>query len=348
MLRATATFRSVYFSEQSPVLTQAASALGLKSNVWVEDWFVNQPKNNLAPGKKAPNATKVTLWKSLELFNADQLIKRDQSPAAPELNATVHSALLSQRPYGKSIAFDMEAIATKNGYNSKWWIPAGKTWGKTSEFVPRDLKDNAHKFFITGSVNVFPLETLKGAQAFLDLPISGATRRFFKDEGDRATALKAFAAEHGFKSGLFFTDKQLQRANIEVKPDATPCAVAAGDFGASNNNFACYNIEQLEGYENILLSLGRYGNPDKPVYMFSGMEVRSKAVQDAQAKYTQNYWVTVRDVEENMWSLRSDDERPVSNSTVEFTNNFYNVEQLVNPVEGFARAGLLDMVVREQ
>lgn len=348
MLRASVTFRNVYFSEQSPALAQASAALGLKSNIWVEDWFVNQPKNNLAPTKKAANPTKVTLWKSLELYNADQLIKRDQTPASPELNASVHSALVSQRPYGKNMAFDMDAIATKNNYTSKWWIPAGKTWGKASEFVTRDAKDNAHKFFITGAVTVFPLETLKGAQAYLDQPISGASRRFFKEDGDRANALKAFVKEHGFGSSLFFTDKQLQRAGIEVNPKATPCAVAAGDYGSSNPSYSCYNIEQLEGYENILVSLGRYGNPDKPVYLFSGTEVQSKAVHDAQSKYTQKYWVSARDAEENLWRLRSDDESPVSNSTVEFTNNFFNVEQLVKPVEGFSRAGLLDMVIRQQ
>lgn len=349
MLRATTAVRNIYFSEQSPVLTQAAAALGLKTNIWVEDWFVNQPKNKLAPGKKAANPTKVTLWKSLELFNADQLMLRDQTPAAPEINATAHSSLVSQRPYGKSMAFDMEAIATKNSYTSKWWIPVGKTWGSASEYLQRDAKDSAHKFFITGAVNVYPLETLSGVKPYMGLPISGASRRFFKEDGERAATLKAFAAENGFNSPLYFTDKQLQRAGIEVKADATPCPVAASDMGTSrsSSNFVCYNIEQLEGFERILESLGRYGNPDAPVYLFSGMDAKAKAIHDAQSNYTQRYWVTARDVEENMWSLRSDSEKPVSTSTLEFNNNFFNVEQLANPVEGFARAGLLDMVIRQ-
>lgn len=344
MLRSTVAARQVYFSEQSPVLAQAAAALGLKSNVWVEDWLVNQPKNNLKPGKSAPNPSKVTLWKALELYNADQLLKRDQSSAAPEVNASVHSAVVSQRPYGKSMSFDMDAIAVKNNYESKWWIPAGKTWGRNSEYVPRDFKDSPHRFFITGAVNVYPLETLEGSQTLLQTPISGSSRRFFKEDGERAEALRAFVKSNGFSSYLFFTDKQLNRAGIEIKPDAVPAVIASGE---TSSNFAVYNIEQLAGYENILASIGRYGTPETPVYLFSGMEVKSKAVQDAQSKFTQRYWVSVRDVEENQWSLRSDTERPTSSSTMEFTNNFINVEQLVNPAEGFARAGLLDMVVKQ-
>eukprot|EP00744_Colponema_vietnamica_P006258 GILI01009101.1.p1 GENE.GILI01009101.1~~GILI01009101.1.p1 ORF type:complete len:345 (-),score=115.60 GILI01009101.1:212-1246(-) len=344
MLRSTAIFRQVYFTEQSPALVQAAAALGLKSNVWVEEWMLNQPANNLKPGKKAPNPSKVTLWKSLELYNADQLSKRDQSPAAPEVNASAHSAVVSQRPYGKAMAFDMEAISVKNSYASKWWIPAGKTWGRSSEYLPRDSKEQPHKFFITGAVSLYPLETLEGSTTLLKTPISGGTRRFFKEDGDRAEALRAFAKSNGFSSYLFFTDKQLNRAGIEIKPDAVPIAISSGE---STNNYSVYNIEQLAGYENILASIGRYGNPDAPVYLFSGMEVKSKSVQDAQKKFTQRYWVSHRDIEQNLWSLASESERPISSSSVEFANNFINVEQLVNPTEGFARAGLLEMVVKQ-
>lgn len=339
MLRRTTVVKAVVFTEQSPVLRQAATALGLKSNVWVEDWFVRTSKTyNVtdmdASGKQiAP--TKISIWKYFELFNQSQL----HSNQDIDFNPPVHTSLSTRKPYGKGISFEMDDLTAKNSYSSKLWVPTSKTMGSQPEFSPID-NAKPHKFFITGNVAVYPLELLGGADKdeLLLTPISAASRRFYSRKSPQTESLKQVCVENGFESGLFFTDKQLQKANIAVRPDATPFVASTDGSGS----YVAFNIEQLESHENILASLGRYGSPAEPVYLFSGIEVKSLKMIDAQSNFTEKYWVTQKDVQDNQWQLKEGATGVAMGSTT-FDLSFFNVAQLENPAEGFARAGLLEM-----
>lgn len=340
MLRRTVVTNAVVFTEQSPVLRQAATALGLKSNVWVEDWFVQTSKTyNVtdvdSKGKKiAP--TKVSIWKYFELFNKSQLTANVDI----DLEPSVHTAYSTRKPYGKGISFEMDHICAVNSYNSKLWISTGKTMGAAPDFTIPERNTKPHKFYITGNVALYPLELLGGADKdeLLHTPISASSRRFYSKKSPQTQALEDFCAENGFQSGLFFTEKQLKNANIAVKPDAVP--LTSSSEGSSG--YVAYNIEQLENHENILASLGRYGSPDTPVYLFSGLDVKSPTIISTQDAFTEKYWVTQKDVQDNQWQLK-DGAKGVPMGTSSFELHYFNVEQLENPTEGFARAGLLEM-----
>lgn len=347
MFRNSIVRKMVVFTDQSPVLRQAADSLKLSSNIWLEDWVVTRGTRNwnlIVPD--GINPTKVSVWKYFEVYNSDQLLDSvTKQPLKNEVNLR-HTSMATKKPYGKSISKDMEGVAVEHNYGSKWWVSAGQTMGKLPKYEVRDPKERPHKFHIISQTNLFPLGKLKGTSVKLleKLPISGSTRRYMMEDTEQSKELMACAEQRHFSSNLWFTEKQLELGRMNIREGEVPIDISTSSSFAQQN-FTVYNIEQLENWEHILSAMGRYGTPEEPVFFFSGIKVANDDILNMQAErgFKQNYWVSGRDIEKNMWAFKDGEiERGVQMGSG-LKNSYYNVVQLELPLEGFCKAGLLEL-----
>ncbi|CAJ1026106.1 hypothetical protein Q4I30_004077 [Leishmania utingensis] len=318
----------VVFSQQHHILESNQRARNSPSNVWVEDWEVDRlgmkPESGALP-------TQLVLDKQLELFNFDQLLSPPEVMEAPK-----HSSYSSRKVYGERLQFELNDRAQRHSYQSKWWITRGQAYKENLQF-----KANARSSILLtkSQIKLFHSSQLSGGDALQQYPVSGGSRRVYSKKGDIFQLLQDHIKSNDFNSGLYFTRRQIEFFKLSPLPDQVPVVQEA----LTDDRHLIYNVDQLEDPHLALKTLQR-APVNVPTFLLSGEPIMSENTKKFPKTFRSNFWLTGRDAELYQWPIRESEKRrgvPFSSGTsspVQY--ELFNVEQLSNPDEAFARAGL--------
>ncbi|CAM36592.1 putative mitochondrial RNA binding protein [Leishmania braziliensis MHOM/BR/75/M2904] len=318
----------VVFSQQHHILESNQRARNSPSNVWVEDWEVDRlgmkPESGALP-------TQLVLDKQLELFNFDQLLSPPEVMEAPK-----HSSYSSRKVYGERLQFELNDRAQRHSYQSKWWITRGQAYKENLQF-----KANARSSILLtkSQIKLFHSSQLSGGDALQQYPVSGGSRRVYSKKGDIFQLLQDHIKSNDFNSGLYFTRRQIEFFKLSPLPDQVPVVQEA----LTGDRHLIYNVDQLEDPHLALKTLQR-APVNVPTFLLSGEPIMSENTKKFPKTFRSNFWLTGRDAELYQWPIRESEKRrgvPFSSGTsspVQY--ELFNVEQLSNPDEAFARAGL--------
>ena len=318
----------VVYSQQSPVLIANQASRNSDSNMWIEEWEL--PRLGLAVNPQDNIPTSVTITKQLELFNADLL----ESPL-DVIEAPQHFSYATRKPYGTKLQLELSDRAMKSSFVSKAWLSRGS--------IKKDglsLKQNARPAIVltSGAVRLFHVSQLVGAVDQLAYwPVSGGTRRFYAKESEQFNALSQSVIDNQFSSALFFSTKQLETLQLHVKQDAT--AIQLASTGNANNQFAFFNVDQLVGPEEALVSLNRV-EPSVDSFLLTGEAIQLTALLPKH--FQSKYWISARDCQMYKFQIKPEElNNGVVLSASRNSTHLFNVDQLVNPEQGFQKAGLV-------
>lgn len=318
----------VVFSQQHHILESNQKARNSPSNVWVEDWEAE--RFNLKPEPGAV-PTQLVLDKQLELFNFDQLISPPEVMEAPK-----HSSYSSRKVYGEKLQFELNDRAQKHNFQSKWWITKAQAAKENLQF-----KSNARgNILLTRSqIRLFHSSQLIGGDTLMQQPVSGGSRRLYSRKGDSYNSMREHMKANDFNSGLYFTRRQLEFFKLSIQPNQVPLMQ---EF-SSGDRFLIYNVDQLEDPHLALKTLQR-APVQVPTFLLSGEAIQSENAKKFPRTFKSNYWLTGRDAELYQWPIRESEKRrgvPFNTGgSSSMQLELYNVEQLTNPEEAFAKAGL--------
>lgn len=321
------------FSEQHPVLKNNELGFEYKSNVWVEEWEAKNP-DRLPALKPDARPTDISgLESTIKMFNLSQL---EGNLAEFDVEPPVPSSMSTRQPYGAQMAFELSTAKTARNWTSNWFCGNG--------FV------NKYKLRLKGGYRdvkpvVVPIKTkvqLFNASQFVDPSavertiISGGSRLAYARGSDFETVLSQHREENNFRTGLYFTQKQLEELDLMARADARGCP-----FGTMNH-MELYNIEAVEDHQNLLLAHQR-ANPQRHMFFFSGRDVPENMWAELDnMSYSMKLWLS-------SWDLKSHKLKLIENAPrVKYQNvnanstplMLYNVEQLEDPAKGFKKAGL--------
>jgi hypothetical protein len=314
------------FTEQSDILMNNAKHRHFKSNVWfeVEDAWWTKNYATLKP-KEAP--TQASIQRRIELYNADQLVKRPE-----ELDQrAAHSSARTMAPYSQAFQEELERTAKMHGFASKWWMSEREITKRNA-----NLRQGARPSVIImrATAQLVNADQFDKPEALAAVPLSAATKKPYARELQEL--LSADVEKNKYPTGLYFTVKQLEALGLDglVKPEAP--------FVAHNmtfRGFTVYNVDELADSENILKSLQRF-----PVttdsYLLSGKPVGATLAPNlAAAGKKSKYWVSERDVEARKWKVLPGCKGVSADAKEGKQIMFYSVHQLSNPAEGFKKAG---------
>jgi hypothetical protein len=322
------------FTEQSEVLANTAKHRGFNSNVWVEAddaWWtkaLSPLKHGEVPVREVP------IQRRIELYNVDQLVKRPQD--LPK--AAAHSSMRTSAPFGGRFQEELETKAKIHGFASKWWLSRAVMRKQELE-----LRRGAAPVvvMITGRADLYNAEQFQEPSAIAATPFSGLSKKPYRAE--TADALRAFAAEKKFSSGLFFTLKQLEGLGLGdlVAPGAEPLALPVSKNSMSGS-LTLYNVESIVKGDALAQEMQRYP-VDVDTYLISGRPVgEGVKAQCAAAGYASKYWVSGRDVEMRKLKVRPD-AKSVEHAALRDREQpmvkYFNVHQLTDPTYAFRLAG---------
>ncbi|KAG5504399.1 hypothetical protein JKF63_04850 [Porcisia hertigi] len=325
---ATANRNIVVFSQQHHVLESNQRARNSPSNVWIEDWEAERIGIKPEPGALP---TQLVLDKQLELYNFDQLLSPPEVMEAPK-----HSSYSSRKVYGERLQFELNDRAQRHSYQSRWWITRGQAYKDNLQF-----KANARpSILLTKSqIKLFHSSQLSGGDALQQYPVSGGTRRVYSKKGEVFQILQDHIKSNEFNSGLYFTRRQMEFFKLVPLPDQVPVVQET----ASGDRHLIYNVDQLEDPHLALKTLQR-APVNLPTFLLSGEPIMSDNTKKFPKTFRSNYWLTGRDAELYQWPIKETEKRrgvPFSSGTSSpIQYELFNVEQLSNPDEAFARAGL--------
>ncbi|KAH9593399.1 hypothetical protein LSM04_003165 [Trypanosoma melophagium] len=317
----------VVFSQQHHILEGNQKARSSPSNVWIEDWEVEGHGLRPEPGAVP---TQLLLDKPLELFNFDQLLSPPEVMEAPK-----HSSYSSRKMYGEKLQFELNDRAQKHGFQSKWWLTRAQAMKNSLTF-----KGNARSSIILtkSSLKLYHSSQLIGGESLMTHPVSGGSRKLYSKKGEAFQVLSDNIRQNNFNSGLYFTNRQLEFFKLAVQPNQTPVVLDI----SSGERYLIYNVEQLEDPELALKTLDR-SPVNIPTFLLSGEPIQHESMKKL-PKFKSNYWLSGRDAELYQWPIKESEKKkgvPLRNEgSGTLQVELYNVEQLVNPEEAFAKAGL--------
>ncbi|ORC89213.1 mitochondrial RNA binding protein [Trypanosoma theileri] len=317
----------VVFSQQHHILEGNQKARSSPSNVWIEDWEVEG--HGLRP-EPAAVPTQLLLDKPLELFNFDQLLSPPEVMEAPK-----HSSYSSRKMYGEKLQFELNDRAQKHGFQSKWWLTRAQAMKNSLTF-----KGNARSSIILtkSSLKLYHSSQLIGGESLMTHPVSGGSRKLYSKKGEAFQVLSDNIRQNNFNSGLYFTNRQLEFFKLAVQPNQTPVVLDI----SSGERYLIYNVEQLEDPELALKTLDR-SPVNIPTFLLSGEPIQHESMKKL-PKFKSNYWLSGRDAELYQWPIKDSEKKkgvPLRNEgSGTLQVELYNVEQLANPEEAFAKAGL--------
>lgn len=318
----------VVFSQQHHILESNQKARNSPSNVWIEDWEVERLGMKPEPGALP---TQLLVDKQLELYNFDQLLSPPEVMEAPK-----HSSYISRKVYGERLQFELNDRAQRHSYLSKWWITRSQANKENLQF-----KTNTRSCIILtkSQIKLFHSSQLGGGEALQQYPVSGGSRRLYSKRGDIFQILQDHIKSNDFNSGLYFTRRQLEFFKLSPLPDQIPVVQEA----SSGDRHLIYNVDQLEDPHLALKTLQR-APVNVPTFLLSGEPIMSEASKKFPKTFRSNYWLTGRDAELYQWPIKDSEKRrgvPFSSgNSAPVQYEMFNVEQLSNPDEAFARAGL--------
>lgn len=318
----------VVFSQQHHILESNQKARGSPSNVWVEDWEVD--RLGLTPEEGAL-PTQLLLDKQLELFNFDQIITPPEVMEAPR-----NSSYFSRKPYGEKLQFELNDRAQKHNFQSKWWITKSQAFKENLQ-----LKNNARASVVLtkGNLKLFHTSQLTGGEAMMQFPVSGGSRKPYNAKGEAFAVLQEHIKTNDFNSGLYFTRRQLDFFKLAVEPSAQPVLQEM----SSGERYLIFNVDQLEDPSVALKTLQR-SPVSVPTFLLSGEPIQHESAKKFPKTFKSNYWLTGRDAELYQWPIREAERRKgvafQQGGSAPLQIELYNVEQLTNPEEAFAKAGL--------
>ncbi|KAG5478683.1 hypothetical protein LSCM1_06087 [Leishmania martiniquensis] len=324
----TAGRKIVVFSQQHHILESNQRARNSPSNVWVEDWEAERlgmkPESGALP-------TQLVLDKQLELYNFDQLLSPPEVMEAPK-----HSSYSSRKVYGERLQFELNDRAQRHSFQSKWWITRGQAYKENLQF-----KANARSSILLtkSQIKLFHSSQLSGGDALQQYPVSGGSRRVYSKKGETYQILQDHIKSNDFNSGLYFTRRQMEFFKLTPLPDQLPVVQEA----STGDRHLIYNVDQLEDPHLALKTLQR-APVNVPTFLLSGEPIMSENTRKFPKTFRSNYWLTGRDAELYQWPIKESEKRrgvPFSSGTSSSVQyELFNVEQLSNPDEAFARAGL--------
>lgn len=325
---ATARRSIVVYSQQHHVLESNQKARGSPSNIWIEDWELERNDLKLEQGAVA---TQLLLDKQVELYNFDQLLAPPEVMEAPR-----HSSYGSRKVYGERLQFELNDRAQKHGYQSKWWLTRYQAQKENLQF-----KSNARSSVVLCKdlLKLFHSSQLIGGETLLQSPVSGGSRRLYSKRSEQHTLLRDHIKNNNFNSGLYFTRRQIDFFKLSVNPSQMP---VLQDIN-SGERFVIYNVDQLEDPQLALKTLQR-SPVSMPTFLLSGEPIQSDSAKKFPTHFRSNYWLTGRDAELYQWPIKESEKRKGvpfhSSGAATMQIELYNVEQLNNPEEAFAKAGL--------
>ncbi|AAZ13041.1 mitochondrial RNA binding protein [Trypanosoma equiperdum] len=317
----------VVFSQQHHILESNQKARSSPSNVWIEDWEAESYGLTPEPGAVS---TQLLLDKPLELYNFDQLLSPPEVMEAPK-----HSSYSSRKVYGEKLQFELNDRAQKHGFHSKWWLTRTQAVKNALTF-----KNNARSSIILSksSLRLYHSSQLVGGEALMTHPVSGGSRKLYSRKGDAYQVLCEHIRQNAFNSGLYFTRRQLEFFKLAVQPSQAPVMMDV----SSGERFLIFNVEQLEDPEVALRTLDR-SPVSIPTFLLSGEPMQHEGVKRL-PRFKSNYWLSGRDAELYQWPIKeSEKKRGVTlknEGSASLQVELFNVEQLANPEEAFAKAGL--------
>ncbi|KAG8343587.1 hypothetical protein ERJ75_001062900 [Trypanosoma vivax] len=317
----------VVFSQQHHILESNQKARSSPSNLWIEDWEIDYHGMIPEPGAVS---TQLILDKPLELFNFDQLLTPPEVMEAPK-----HSSYSSRKMYSEKLQFELNDRSQKHGFQSRWWLTRSQATKNGLAF-----KDNARSSIILTkiSLRLYHTSQVVGGDALMTHPVSGGSRKLYNKKGDAYNVLSEHIRQYAFNSGLYFTRRQLEFFKLAVQPNQAPVLLDV----ASGDRYLIYNVEQLVDPDVALRTLDR-SPVSIPTFLLSGEPIRHEGMKRA-ARYKSNYWLSGRDAELYQWPIKeSEKKRGIvlrNESSFPLQIELFNVEQLSNPEEAFAKAGL--------
>lgn len=318
----------VVFSQQHHILESNQKARSSPSNVWIEDWEAE--RLDLRPEPKA-TPTQLVLDKQLELFNFDLLLAPPEVMEAPR-----HSSYSSRKVYGEKIQFELNDRAQKYNFQSKWWITRSQAYRENLQF-----KTNAKgSILLTRStVKLYHSSQLLDGEQLVLHPVSGGSRKLYSKKGESYNIMVDHIKTNGFNSGLYFTRRQLEFFKLAVQPNQVPVVQEI----SSGERYLIYNVDQLEEPEVALQTLQR-SPVHVPTFLLSGEPIPPENARKFPKSFKSQYWLTGRDAELYQWPIKEAQRKKgvpynVGQSS-QIQLELFNVEQLTNPEEAFAKAGL--------
>ncbi|KAH9593340.1 hypothetical protein LSM04_000919 [Trypanosoma melophagium] len=331
------------------------------------------------------------------LFNMDQLLPegevRWQLPPAD-----VPMSITTMKPYALDVRNQLEHLRKIRGFESNWW-GSRKRWELRGGIVPTDAPICPIKVYIMRELLHISMVS-NGEEILKHSFVSGKTgifktwwntKDFSPNESQFQECVEKHFNKHGFQSPLYFSQPQLRRAGIAVRPDAEPLdfTLLSTDpiFGNDSNNSSIsknsttyqqyYHLSQLvlpDSYRipPVVLEAERM-NPGRPIHGISGKpldipELKYEALlnspspelasiircEDESQRFSsyadlaspltfrgRNLWYLPHNVLE-LGGLIDVNSVPVEVSVSKLAisgRHMYNVEQLLQPLEGYKAAG---------
>lgn len=306
---------NITFTQASPVLQNNAEKLGYKSNVWVEEsdlyWIGKQTKV-----KGGERSTEVVLPRRLELYNFDQVVN------PPERDNSVHwpHSLRTGRRYNGAFCDSLIEEARKQQFDSKWWLSVGEL--RTNNLR---LRQDQAPFVSLMNVKtrVYNAEQFENADVVASAPHSGATGRVYSGDTFR-NALTAHMKANGFKTPVYFTEKQATVLQIPPQAGAVPATI---EF-ANRDFLKLYNVDEIVNGAQLLVELNRHP-VNEPTYLVSGKPLGEKWLAPAKdAPFKSMYWIFRSEVTERNAQLVPGAKGIVMPNQITAKAQMYNAEQL--------------------
>lgn len=323
-----ATRQIIVYSQQHHILESNQKARSSPSNVWIEDWEAE--RLDLRP---EPNATptQLVLDKQLELYNFDQLLAPPEVMEAPR-----HSSYSSRKVYGEKLQFELNDRAQKYNYQSKWWITRGQAYRENLAFK---ANTKASILLTRSTVKLYHSSQLLDGDSLLLHPVSGGSRKLYSKKGESYNILMDHIKNNGFNSGLYFTRRQLEFFKLAVQPNQVPVLQEV----SSGERYLIYNVDQLEEPDVALKTLQR-SPVQVATFLLSGEPIATENARKFPKTFKSNYWLTGRDAELYQWPIKESERKKgvpfTTGQNASLQIELFNVEQLTNAEEAFAKAGL--------
>lgn len=317
------------FSEQDNVLMNNQKGAGFKSNVWCSEEDMNELKR--VPTKPKPDAhpTQIFLHKTIELFNASQVMPPLDIPEPAQ-----HGSAKTHKPYGTKMALELDRRAKASGWTSKWWLSPAEV-RKEHRTVPQGKSSMVP---IRVPAKLYNAEQLEDPSALKLLPISGFLKNTFAPQ--QAAPILEHVRSKKFTTGLFYTANQAELYNLQLTAGTEGFELPMLERDGTNR-FMIYNLEDLENHESIRAEMQRM-EPDCHSLFLSGRPIDNQMTLEkiSQRTSASKYWITGSELEakkEKGWKLKPNVHGiPHSNFGPTL---IFNADQFHDPAMAFRVAG---------
>lgn len=240
-----------WFSAASEHLKSLQTTRGFKYDMWVDD---KEAKYRGFIPREGEQPFLAQVPACLELYNMQDVVIPPTVKAETLPPVAQHTSFSSRKPYGKTMQEELEARASTQAYDSKYWITPQAVRKHQYKLAPKAksaliLQINAHA--------VYNVAQFQQPEAVYSTPISGGTSRVLA-----STNLGADVSAHrqlnSFETAVYFTENHLKALNLVPLPDAVPLRVKL-DEGTTRlrpkSTAEVYNIAQALNYKTLQATL---------------------------------------------------------------------------------------------